>query len=455
MKTLIFNVEFLSDIILPATSNTEGKIEYLDFISGSNFLGMVAKEYDKFRDSFTVFHSREVRFGDATVLQGDRVTYKIPLCFFYEKLTPTTVVNQLHTPLSELEQAKQFRDGYITKDFSFGLLDYNYAQKSAYDKSKRRSRDGYMYGYSAISKGTKWQFVLRYSKNIESIDIERIKKNLLGKRRLGKSKSSQYGEVKITLADNRVESIEDLTLKDEMIIYVKSRLALVDKSGNPTYDLTNLAEGLSDTQIDWSRTQLRTSTYNRYDSKRESRDSQRVVINSGSVIVLKNIKSKVVEELKRGVGVYLSEGFGEVLINPSFLMEKSFELQKYRSDKKTTPIPIKDEMVKFLSMKGEEKKNRLRVAMSVHQFIETHRAIYSKAMNSQWGTIRSICTSSSDAFIKNAIEAYIVDGVAKDKWQERKRGEKLLKAIEKSSSPLAFTKLLSIQMPKLKENQDD
>ena len=133
MKDLIFNVAFLSDIVLPASSNTEGKIEALDFIAGSNFLGMVAKdkEYDKFENSFNVFHSGKVRFGDATLLQDETPTYKIPLCFFHEKLNKNKVVNQLYTSLSELEQAKQFREGYMSKDFSFSLVNYTYAQKSA------------------------------------------------------------------------------------------------------------------------------------------------------------------------------------------------------------------------------------------------------------------------------------------------------------------------------------
>jgi hypothetical protein len=82
MGELTFQVEFLSDIVLPASSNTEGNIEHLDFIPGSNFLGMVARSYIDFNDSFNVFHSGKVRFGDATLLHEGRATYKMPLSFF-------------------------------------------------------------------------------------------------------------------------------------------------------------------------------------------------------------------------------------------------------------------------------------------------------------------------------------------------------------------------------------
>jgi len=456
MKKLIFRVEFLSDIVLPATSNNEGKIDSLDFISGSNFLGMVAKAYDEFENSFDVFHSGKVRFGDATILQNDAPTYKVPLSFFYEKLEKEKVVNQLHTPLTALTQAKQFREGYMTKDFSLALLDYSYAQKSAYDRSKRRSKDSSMYGYSAIQKGTAWQFVVQYDKTISEKDLERIEKNLLGKKRLGKSKSSQYGEVLISLEEGEVESIEDMTLQSEMIVYVKSRLALSDKNGNPTYDLKYLvAEELEENQIDWSRTQLRISTYNRYDGTRKSRDSQRVVINSGSVIVLQNITLEMIKKLKEGVGLYLCEGFGEVLINPSFLMRELSELYEFKKRKNPNiAVAVEDEMVKFLFMKEEDKRERLSVANSVYTFIKENQNIYSKAMNAQWGTIRSLCSSSRDELIANAVRAYISEGVTKDKWQGKK-SENLLGAIEKSRNPLAFTKLLSMEMPKLKEKSND
>ena len=77
MNRLVFQVEFLSDIVLQATSNTQGNIEQLDFIAGSNFLGIVAQNYDKFEDSFKIFHSGEVKFGDGHILKNNKITFFI------------------------------------------------------------------------------------------------------------------------------------------------------------------------------------------------------------------------------------------------------------------------------------------------------------------------------------------------------------------------------------------
>ena len=79
MENIRFKMTFLDSIVLSKTSNTEGNIEPLDFVSGSCFLGIVAKEYNSFENPFMIFHSGDVRFGDAHLLHKGKKTYKIPL----------------------------------------------------------------------------------------------------------------------------------------------------------------------------------------------------------------------------------------------------------------------------------------------------------------------------------------------------------------------------------------
>ena len=195
MNELTFQVEFLSDIVLPASSNTEGNIEELDFIPGSNFLGMVAQKYGDFEErAFDVFHSGKVRFGDATLLVDGIERYKMPFSFFHPKLNEKEIYQ--HQFLTEDKgQLKQMRKGYIDPNISDGLLkvdyvDYNYAQKSAYDSVKRRSKSSSMYGYKAIASGSKWQFTLKYDDSINEKYINLIQEILEKSKRLGKSKST-------------------------------------------------------------------------------------------------------------------------------------------------------------------------------------------------------------------------------------------------------------------------
>ena len=453
MNELVFQVEFLSDIVLPATSNTEGNIEQLDFIPGSAFLGMAAINYDKYTNSFDIFHSGKVHFGDATLLCDDKPTYKMPLSFFQEKTDETKIHNQLFS-LSDLQQPKQLRNGYITKELELLHVEYDYAQKSAYDKENRRSKDSSMYGYKAIKSGTKWQFILKYS-DVTQADLELLKTTLKNSTKLGKSKSSQYCEVKLT-CKGVSEKTEDLILKDETVLYAKSRLALIDESGNPTYELKYLCKDLTETNIVYAKTQIRTSTFTPYNTTRKIKDYERICINKGSVIVLKGLTKAQFDELQNGIGAYLSEGFGEVLINPSFLMKQNIAFKKKdivkNSQDQRKPIDksFNDTTLQFLANRHNANIKKLEVVNEAADFIKGKASVYNKKMNSQWGSIRSLCATSTDETIEANIKEYISHGVAKEKWKDSK-GSTLLKAVADSSNKVAFVKLLCMQMPKVQD----
>ena len=135
-KKLDFKVTFLSDIVLQSSSNTEGKIDNLDFISGSSFLGIVAKNYDSFENPFEVFHSGKVRFGEATPFSNNQSTYKVPFCFFtpksesypleVHKLYPDIQVNgvtcPMWVPLVENNEAQNEGADYFIRKYINQLL---------------------------------------------------------------------------------------------------------------------------------------------------------------------------------------------------------------------------------------------------------------------------------------------------------------------------------------------
>ena len=448
MKKLTFEVEFLSDIVLPATSNTEGNVVQLDFIPGSNFLGMVASKYGKFENSFDIFHSGKVRFGDATILKDAKQTYKIPFSYFHKKLDDKTLYNHhLIDNYKDLGQLKQLRNGYITEDHELIYIGYNYSQKSAYDKNKRRSRDSQMYGYNAIQSGTKWQFVISYDDtSILDEDLKLLTSIVIGKKRLGKSKSAEYGLVEIKKIEN-AQKLKNVK-SDEIILYANSRLSLVDEAGNPTYDLKYLCDNLEDKNIVYEKTQLRVSSFTPYNGIRATKDYERICIHKGSVIVLKDISDEQMEQILNGVGAYLSEGFGEILLNPIFLMQNGFKLkEETKRDSVAKEMVIKSDLAQFLRNKEDKKQAKLSILNDVDNFIQDNKPLYEKIKPSQWGKIRSICTSSSDDF-KNKIREYVENGVKK--W-EKKQIDTLLN----NDNSLEFIKLISIQMPKQRGSKND
>lgn len=448
MRELVFQVEFKSDIVLPASSNTEGKIDQLDFIAGSNFLGMVAKNYDKFTSSFDIFHNGKVRFGDGHIIKDGKPTYKMPLSIFKEKTDEKIIVNQLHTSLDTLKQAQQLRNGYITKDLDEVFVNYNYSQKSAYDKKNRRSLDSSMYGYKAIKNGSVWQFVVKVDSTISREDEELIIDTLTSSTRLGKSKSAEYGQVEIGFCGERHPELDsEFTNDNSAFLYCNSRLALVDKCGNPTYELKYLCD---DVEIVYEKTQIRTSTFTPYNGVRKTQDYERVCINKGSVIVIKNPTTEQLQKIQNGVGAFLSEGFGEILINPSFLMKKDFKLKKEckvdkpKDKRKKLEINTKDNTILFLQNRHNQNIDMLSIANEVAVFVTTHKkSTFSNIKPSQWGNIRSLASNGQVDFVEK-IKTYISSGTRK--WEE-KQIKVLMDTINNHKiDTQKFTKLLAMKM---------
>jgi hypothetical protein len=450
MKKMVFEVTFLSDIILTATSNTEGKITPLDFIPGSTFLGIAAHAYDTFEDPFTLFHSGKVRFGDATLVYDGKPTYKVPFSYFRPKLGGDVINHHLSKPISGV-QYKQIRNGYISEMGDWLDIEYTYSQKSAYEREERRSKEGSMYGYAAIAKNTKWQFCITLSENILSEEGEKLVQALIGEKKLGKSKSAQYGSVRIDYISTVESEQTPQSAGEEFYLYANSRLALIDENGNPTYNLLYLADSLTPDQIIDHKTQIRISSYTPYNSKRNTKDYQRSVIEKGSVIVLQNLTEAQIVSITKGVGAYLSEGFGDIMINPVFLASdkprcESVEKRFIAAES----IAITDQTVRFLSNRRAQREALNTVSQDVQLFIQKHKHKFRTISNSQWGQIRSLCQTATDETIAQKVEAFISHGQSKKQWDEGKKA--FLNAIE---GRLSFTKMVAMQMPKVSGDSND
>ncbi len=304
-----------------------------------------------------------------------------------------------------------------------------------------------MFGYSAMKKGLKWQFSIKIDDTVSANDIELLKTIILNSKKLGKSKSAQYGLIEIS------ECIENVALASPIggsraphptttLLYFKSRVALVDENGNPTYDLKYIC---ADANIDYENCQIKTSTFTPYNGAMQTKTYERLCINKGSVIVLRDITAEQLEEIKKGVGTYLAEGFGDILVNPSFLLNRdgfSLGSEALASPKGGAKAPHpKTDLAKFLKQREDKVQDDLKILNDVDKFISDHKdSLYRKIKPSQWGNIRSICTSEADRF-KDEIEEYISNGTKK--WEQ----EQIDKLLEKCDN-LEFVKLLSIQMPK-------
>ncbi|MDY6375489.1 MAG: hypothetical protein SPL69_05175, partial [Succinivibrionaceae bacterium] len=208
MEKLQFRCTLKSDVVLSASPATQGGGRTLDFIPGNAFLGIAASSlYDK-EDEHTwlLFHSSQVRFGDAHPSLEGRRGLHVPAALFYPKLKSVTEECYVRYKTPETEavkdmQLKQCRSGYYAFDdaahtASLVKTSLGLAIKSAYDSERRRSRDEQMFTYQSLRKGLVMYFEVELDDDAASCRDELVKA-LTGERHVGRSRSAEYGLVEI------------------------------------------------------------------------------------------------------------------------------------------------------------------------------------------------------------------------------------------------------------------
>lgn len=494
--TYSFKCKFLAPIVLNSTGATEGNLNTLEYIPGSNFLGIVGKDYTSFgNNAFDVFHSGKVRFGNAYPLENNKnLALPCPATWYIAKGQSLTTEVEIFADSASREknrqqlQPKQVRGGYFvpakTPRLLGGKISKTFSLKSAYDSENRKSRDKELYGYSALNEGTEWAFNIKIDPAVSDDVVEKIVKSLLGRHQIGRSRNSQYGSVEISLLDS--DPLHDLPQAQNIqrhYFYAASSLAFLDPYGEPTLlpQVTDL--GFSgEAKLDMIETQIRYHVYCPWNGARKSRDAERLVILPGSVIVVCSAEKPDLSLLKKGIGLYKSEGFGEVIYNPQFLFCKKLEAaDRMHETVVKTDNPADQKLIDWLVMQQKKKEKIRKIYKAVQDFRCDYGKDYSSISASQWGAIRAkaanaesvdaLCNQlfeeeektteppSYEDYIKNGKKVhhdhpgYLRHGTAVKQWKP-KAVEQLKDMIEKMKKDygeeftLTFLQLLCAEMAK-------
>lgn len=469
MKVLRFKCTLLSDVILNQKSATEGTNVTLDFIPGNCFLGIVAGAlYNTLpgaQEKNLLFHSGKVRFGDAHPSKKDVRGLKVPALMFYPKLSSPSKELYIHSRIvhwnEEMldKQLKQCREGFYVfgKDEAQKVnVEKNFSIKSAYDRKKRRAEDSKMYGYESLPEGLVMIFEVEMDE--EAVNwSDAVSNALVGRKRIGRSRTAQYGLVKIERMADISYTIRQMQGDDIVYVYADGRLIFLDESGLPTFQPSAEQLGLEkDAEILWDKSQIRTFQYAPWNFKRQAFDMDRCGIEKGSVFV---VKSKCPSELSRYVGSFQNEGFGKVIYNPDFLDAtengKSHILLLSNEDEKSEDKECKevsdDLLITILRERKKKEDLEQKVYESVNEFVDRYacRFVKEERFASQWGTIRLLamkCRSKEE--LERALFAeetgYLEHGVAAEKWNENKRKNVLKEFIVAQSERVALLATINL-----------
>lgn len=483
---LKFKCDLLTDVILNQKSASEGANTTLDFIPGSNFLGIVAAGiYNDPKISNNIklklFHTKFVRYGDAHPANGNNRSLRMPACLYFAKgedekgrthYVHHEIIDVSSEDLRKI-QLKQERVGFadfiplkVGKNAIRFKVNTDFAIKSAYDRDLRRSKDEGMFGYQSMGKGMTYYFTVEIDSSLLDY-AEIIKRALEGKHRVGRSRSAQYGLVEISEYDfNELESSKEIVKAGEqLVIYADSRLIFLDDDNLPTFQPSSqqLTGNWKD-EILWEKSQLRTFQYAPYNYQRRCFDTDRCGIEKGSVIVVKVKEDTDISTLDTHLGSYQNEGFGKVIFNPDFLKAKEngvlgFNIEPIEDSPNEKVIDPQTILTSFLADCEAKRKEESEIYEAVNAWVNdpNRLRVYTKeSFASQWGNIRNLALQShspaeligklfrtKDANGKELDDhekGYLVHGVAKDKWAGKTQA---LKDFINSHSPKAVVNLAS------------
>lgn len=450
MRKIQFKCTLLSDVVISESSATEGRHHALDFIPGNNFLGVAASSLYKDMDdrTWTIFHSGKVRFGDAHPSQNGIRGLRVPASMYYPKLGSVYDECYVHHCITNFDalrskQLKQCRNGFYAFNGNTATaikVDKDFSIKSAYDSAKRRSEDEKMFGYESIAKGTEFMFDVEFDDDVEAY-VNEVADALCGDRHIGRSRSAQYGWVRIEKANETTFlKEEDSITNDVVTVYAEGRLVFFDENGMPTFrpNPKDLGIDSDDAKIIWSKSQIRTFQYAPWNFTRQAYDDDRCGIEKGSVFVVETSAAKKGEQY---VGAYQNEGFGKIIYNPYFLNAQpgknglsviKFEnVPETKQGQKASGPVVNSRLIGYLRLKSNHQGSEHKVYELVNTFVNDNTLLFDgERFASQWGTIRSLAMESSEG-IQQRIEDYLDHGVAAEQWKERGRLKVLMDFMNK------------------------
>ncbi|MCD4653011.1 hypothetical protein K8T06_03655 [bacterium] len=334
-----FELETRSNVIVSSHGVKEGSHETLDYIPGSVFLGMAASgkvEPDKLL-------SGEIRFTNAMPIVNGKMLLPIPLNYHQAKFSKEgnpEFFNRLYD-LTEYssQQPKQMRSNYIEPGTqSEYKIDKVMSTKTKLDRTRfGASEDNKLFTYQSIPAGMRYIFSIIVTDEIKKSVLAEIIDKITGTVRIGRSRSAEFGHAFVKPMEKPdFSAISSMSMGNEIIIYLQSDL-IPEKNGNPMVHPTADMFGLfGSIRLNLRKSFLRTRSYSSWNHFFGTRMTMRHVFTKGSVFTFVdtdkewslNDLNQLQEQLNSGVGSYINEGCGQVLVNPKFVVEENLKLKQ-------------------------------------------------------------------------------------------------------------------------------
>jgi hypothetical protein len=426
-----------SDALFTASSASVGRPDTLKHLPGASLLGAAAAAcYHEFTpdEALRAFHLGAVRFGDGLPYHPSLgASLPVPLSWhsLKEGDSRTFDLSQQARPAG---QVKQKRDDWVSASGSawqFWRPRLVETMRTAIDEGGG-AREGLLYGFVAVAAGT--TFIATVEGDDEKL-VDRVVGALCGRPLyVGRSRTAEFGRATVSAVDPKVTPVAAMDAKQQanpglLRVFCVSDLALIDESTGGPRLLPSVEDfGLSPKEwtLDLSKSFFRFRQYSPYNGARKRPDSERQVIEAGSVITFSGAGASAALAATRdacagGVGAYRSYGLGRVSVEPVVLAALHPQVGKLHVESEA-PVVVAPSSPLVDWMKA--RRSSVVRADQIWQVAEAQAVEAAKwgISRSQWGQLRSMAGDArarDGASFAAHLKRHLTDGVTGDIWKKR------------------------------------
>lgn len=236
----------LKESIVLGTQNTDtNTVNSQDFVAGNQVLGMLAwayKNQNKGKDFETLFLENPLIFEPCY----PNAAKPLPLAIHKEKYQKEAVLHNILSKNDTFDEVTKTIGGFINDEFKQVSINkhFNFHASRTARSSGRSTKDaitGGIFYYESIDKGTVFEGKIRGNKAKLAKLYAAFSNDTLF--RLGKSKSSQYGEVAVELTPYQSNILTKIPIGNYYMV-VESPLLLFNENGFPAPNKNTLHEAL-------------------------------------------------------------------------------------------------------------------------------------------------------------------------------------------------------------------
>lgn len=449
-----YKVDVISPLVLSQSHATSGAHQSLDYIPGNVLLGALAAKTYRYltaQQSWDVFHSGKVQFGPAYIASKSNnawhPSFPIPLSWHISKGHSLTINKDAQEVIDRSQvqnfsaqdfvataeqQAVQCRQGYIDEFGNYLNVKKSSTTKTAINRATGAVEEGQLFEYQYINPG---QSFIGYIDIDNQALVQSVLPQLEGDLTLGRSRSAEFGRVKLSLLPEPSVTIQPKINTSQLIVWLTSDLLVNDLLGMPSTIPHPEFLGLAGLKFQPQSSFIRTQSVSLFNRQRGGFDSQHQLISKGSVLVFAVDKSAPIlqleSKLSQALGLRTDLGYGQCCVNPNWSLlpdissnrlfdAPNWQCAETEHSEKNLPVNASSSnliawvmsKVDKLSVEQNRKKNSSDLARKIIRYYQQARA-YNNILNSneagpssnQWRRLFEVVkTSNADNWQTTAFE---------------------------------------------------